>query len=73
MDLSSLYESASAAFQSMPVAYKFLSAILVVYAFNKVFLKSKSNQFKALPAYAPIELAIAGYILSGDGISRRIL
>nr|WGZ60606.1 cytochrome P450 [Fusarium tricinctum] len=73
MDLSSLYGSASAAFRSMPVAYKFLSAILVVFAFNKVFLKSKSNQFRALPAYAPIELAIAGYVLSGDGIGRRIL
>lgn len=73
MELSSLYGSASATFQSMPVAYQFLSAILVVYAFNKVFLKSKSNQFRALPAYAPIELAIAGYVLSGDGIGRRIL
>ncbi|KAH6955499.1 cytochrome P450 [Fusarium avenaceum] len=73
MDLSSLYGSASATFQSMPVAYKFLSAILVVYAFNKVFLKSKSNQFRALPAYAPIELAIAGYILGGDGVGRRII
>jgi hypothetical protein len=57
----------------MPVAYKFVSAILVVFAFNKVFLKSKSDQFRALPAYAPIELAVAGYILSGDGIGRRIL
>ncbi|WZH46041.1 cytochrome P450 [Fusarium acuminatum] len=73
MDLSSLYRSASVAFQSMPVAYKFVSAILVVFAFNKVFLKSKSDQFRALPAYAPIELAVAGYILSGDGIGRRIL
>jgi hypothetical protein len=57
----------------MPVTYKFLSAILVIFASNKVFLKSKCNQFRTLPAYAPIELAIAGYTLSGDGIGRRIL
>ncbi|KAM0343590.1 hypothetical protein ACHAPU_008341 [Fusarium lateritium] len=72
MDLSSLHQTASSTFWSMPVAYKFLCAVLVIFALNKVLTKPRGDQFKSLPAYLPIELAIASYILSGDGIGRRI-
>ncbi|KAF5675630.1 cytochrome P450 monooxygenase [Fusarium heterosporum] len=72
MEPSSLYQTASVTFWSMPVAYKFLCAVLVIVALNKVLAKPKGDQFKSLPAYLPIELAVASYILSGDGIGRRI-
>jgi hypothetical protein len=72
MDLSSLHQNASATFASLPLAYKALSAVVVVFILNRAF-GGRGNGYKNLPAYAPIELAIASYILSGDGISRRIL
>ncbi|KAF9761246.1 hypothetical protein IL306_003893 [Fusarium sp. DS 682] len=72
MELSSLYQSASASFGSLPVAYKLLCAVLVIFVLNKAFSGAKSKGFKNLPRYAPIELALASYILSGDGIGRRI-
>jgi hypothetical protein len=75
MELSSLYQSASAAIGSLPVAYKLLCAVLVVFALNKAFhgAERKGYNKKNLPRYAPIELAIASYILSGNGLGRRIL
>ncbi|KAF4995175.1 hypothetical protein FGRMN_5313 [Fusarium graminum] len=73
MELSSLYRTASSTFWSMHVVYKFFCAVLVIVALNKVLDKPRGGQFKRLPAYLPIELAIASYILSGDGIGRRIL
>ncbi|KAM0078191.1 hypothetical protein ACKRZS_009715 [Fusarium odoratissimum] len=73
MQLSSLYQTASATFGSLPVAYKFLCAVLVIFAFSKAFSGAERKGYKKnLPRYAPIELAIASYILSGDGIGRRI-
>ncbi|KAH7487040.1 hypothetical protein FOMA001_g4234 [Fusarium oxysporum f. sp. matthiolae] len=73
MELSSLYQTASATFGSLPVAYKFLCAVLVIFAFSKAFSGAERKGYKKnLPRYAPIELAIASYILSGDGIGRRI-
>ncbi|KAG5760306.1 hypothetical protein H9Q72_011571 [Fusarium xylarioides] len=37
MELSSLYQTASATFGSWPVAYKLLCAVLVIFAFSKAF------------------------------------
>ena len=74
MELSSLYQTASTAFGSLPVAYKFLCAVIVIFGFSKAFSGAERKAYKKnLPKYAPIELAIASYILSGDGIGRRIL
>lgn len=74
MELSSLYQTASATFGSLPVAYKFLCAVLVIFAFSKAFSGAeRKGHKKNLPRYAPIELAISSYVLSGDGIGRRIL
>ncbi|KAH7191995.1 cytochrome P450 [Fusarium flagelliforme] len=71
MGLSTLYENAAAGFSSLPLVYKVLSAVVVVFALNIAF-GGRGKGYKNLPAYAPIELAIASYILSGDGIGRRI-
>ncbi|KAJ4136350.1 hypothetical protein NW768_003962 [Fusarium equiseti] len=71
MGLSTLYENAAAGFSSLPLAYKVLSAVVVIFVLNIVF-GGRGKGYKNLPAYAPIELAIASYILSGDGIGRRI-
>lgn len=72
MGLFTLYENAAAGFSSLPLVYKLLSAVIVVFALNIAFGGSGKG-YRNLPAYAPIELAIASYILSGDGIGRRIL
>jgi len=72
MGLSTLYENASASFGSLSLTYKILSAVLAVVVLNVAF-GGRGKGYKNLPAYAPIELAIASYILSGDGIGRRIL
>ncbi|KAG5785566.1 hypothetical protein H9Q73_000833 [Fusarium xylarioides] len=64
MELSSLYQTASATFGSWPVAYKVLGAVLVIFAFSKAFSGAERKGYKKnLPKYAPIEL---------DGIGRRI-
>jgi hypothetical protein len=74
MGLSSIYKNALATICSLPLAYKVLWTVLVIFAFSKAFSGAERNGFKKnLPKYAPIELAIASYILSGDGIGRRIL
>ena len=72
MGLSTLYENAAAGFSSLSLTYKILSAVLAIVILNVVF-GGRGKGYKNLPAYAPIELAVASYILSGDGISRRIL
>jgi hypothetical protein len=72
MGLSTLYEHAAASFSSLSLTYKILSAVLVIVVLNVAF-GGRGKGYKNLPAYAPIELAIASYILSGDGIGRRIL
>ncbi|KAM0272408.1 hypothetical protein ACHAPA_002159 [Fusarium lateritium] len=41
--------------------------------YGSVLATFRSMPVAALPSYAPIELAIAGYVLSGDGIGRRVL
>ncbi|CAG7565672.1 unnamed protein product [Fusarium equiseti] len=71
MELSTLYENASASFGSLSLTYKILSAVLAIVVLNVAF-GGREKGYKNLPAYAPIELAIASYILSGDGIGRRI-
>lgn len=72
MGLSTLYENAAAGFGSLSLTYKILSAVLAIVVLNVAF-GGRGKGYKNLPAYAPIELAIASYILSGDGIGRRIL
>ncbi|KAG5745146.1 hypothetical protein H9Q70_012169 [Fusarium xylarioides] len=57
MELSSLYQTASATFGSWPVAYKVLGAVLVIFAFSKAFSGAERKGYKKnLPKYAPIEL-----------------
>ena len=72
MGLSTLYENAAAGFGSLSLTYKILSAVLAIVVLSFAF-GGRGKGYKNLPAYAPIELAIASYILSGDGIGRRIL
>ncbi|KAF4967272.1 hypothetical protein FSARC_5184 [Fusarium sarcochroum] len=72
MDLSSLYRSALASFGAMPLAYKFLFAILTIVTFNKLF-PSKPKRNRLLPTWAPIEIAIVSHLCSGNGLGRRIL
>ena len=72
MGLPTLYENATAGFASLSLTYKILSAVLAIVVLNIAF-GGRGKGYKNLPAYAPIELAIASYILSGDGIGRRIL
>ncbi|KAJ4256733.1 hypothetical protein NW762_008829 [Fusarium torreyae] len=72
MDLSSVYRSALASFSAMPLAYKFLVAVLAIVAFNKL-LSSKPQKNRLLPTWAPIEIAIVSTLCSKDGLGRRIL
>jgi hypothetical protein len=53
------------------VAYKTLIAIFFVVLFQKLI--SKPKKYKLFPIWATIEIAVASYILRGDGLGRQIL
>lgn len=72
MQLSALYQNAYATFASLSPVYKIIFTIVVIFVLRKAY-GGQGKAYKNLPAYAPIELAIASYVLSGDGISRRVL
>ncbi|KAK6699239.1 hypothetical protein SNK05_012056 [Fusarium graminearum] len=71
VQLSALYQNAYATFASLSPVYKIIFTIVVIFVLRKAY-GGQGKAYKNLPAYAPIELAIASYVLSGDGISRRV-
>lgn len=53
------------------VVYKLTAAAGIAFLLHKSFYKPKN--YDVFPVWAPIEIAIACYVLGGDGTGRRIL
>lgn len=68
---STALQRASSVLSESSVAYKLTAAAGIAFLLHKSFYKPKN--YDVFPVWAPIEIAIACYVLGGDGIGRRIL